>query len=256
MSESKTVNDLTEWNFKVALNFIEKAIENSDWDQAIAKCDQGIQGATDLKNNIWVHKFDNIKQEIIGLKEKEKNMDTIKHKVMIPRLEEKKEGIKMQGTEIIEKVLDAPEQEEMINDDLSIIKGVGSTTEQKLKEAGILSVKQLAGMNPRDLAQINGFGLSSSERIISAAKEYFDQQNESEESLQNKSSPKASMFDQKYSIDRTSRIIPPPKKTSNLSNDIREPPLEDILYSENLEELDDYEEELIEPELVNAKSPQ
>jgi predicted flap endonuclease-1-like 5' DNA nuclease len=279
MSESETLNDLTVWHFKAACDIIAKAIEERKWDQAIEKCDQGKEEATDLKIITWVNKFDVLKQDIINLKKKEENMDSTRKKVMVPRLEKKKEDLKMQDIEIIEKGLDAPEQEETIIDDLSLIKGVGSTTELKLKEAGIMSIHQLATMTPEGLAQVNGFGRGSSAHIISAAKEYLEQQNEPyksiktkthlvtpmfdpkykinrssrtipPQSIKTKTHPVTPMFDPKYKINRSSRTIPPPEKIDNIISDDGEPPEEDVLDVEESEELNKQPDDIVEAELV------
>lgn len=243
------LSDLTTWNFKAACDIIAKAIEEGNWDQAIEKCDQGREEATDLKIITWVNKFDALKQDIINLKKKEKNMDSTKKKAVIPRLE-KKEDSKVQDIEIIEKVLDAPEQEETIIDDLNLIKGVGSTTELKLKEAGISSIKQLATMTSEALAQVNGFGWGSSTRIISAAKEYLEQQNEPYKSVKTKTQVVTPMFDPKYKIDRSSRTIPPPEKIDNIISGDREPQEEDVLDVEELEEINNQLDNIVESKPV------
>ncbi len=249
MSESERLSDLTVWNFRTALEVIGKAVEQSNWVHAIEKCDRGITEATDSRYMKWRNKFYNLKQKIIELKKKEKDMDSTKRKVIIPRLEEKKEELEMQDLEMLEDVSVSPEQEEMGNVDLSIIKGVGSTTELKLKEAGIVSISQLASTVPEDLAQVNGFGLSSSERIIQAAKEYFEQHNKTPISNNNKSTVKAPMFDPKFRINRSSRSISPLKQTQNDSSEVTEPLIEKALNLESVEEIEVEAEDFAEPEL-------
>ncbi len=248
MSESKTINDLTIWHFKEAFNVIKKAIETRNWDLAILNCDQGIQEAQNLKNIIWVNKFENIKQEIINLKEKEKSMDTIKHKVIVPRLEESKEVLVLQDAEVLEPITDPPEQMSEVVDDLSVIKGVGGSTELKLKEGGILTIKQLATMEPEGLAQINGFGLSSSRRIIQAAKEYFEQQSTPDTPVKNEKTP---IFEKKFEIDRTSRIMASAERPYDISNANVETLIDDIPGLEPLEDVDDHQKDSIEPEFEN-----
>jgi len=246
MSESKTLNNLTAWSFKAACDIIKKEIEQGNIDQAIDKCDQEIQEATDLKNITWVNKFKSIKQEIINLKQKEKNMDSTKHKITVPRLEEKKEVLKTQDTEIIE-ILDTPEQEESLKDELSLIKGVGSTTKSMLIEAGIVSVNQLATMTPDALAQVKGFGLGSSEHIINAAKELLERRKSGVKKKRNTHTP---MFDPKFRIDRASKSIPPAKKAHDLSDSVAESQRE---IEDDLEEL---EEQTDSPsEIYTADTP-
>ena len=253
MSESETLSDLAVWSFKLAFNIIEEAIEQGNWDQAIAKCNQGKEEAVGLKNILWVNKFDFIKQEIIDLKKKQKGMDTTKHKVIVPRLEEKKEELEVQKIEILENIASTPEQEQAVIDDLSIIKGVGSTKELKLKESGILSIEQLATMAPEALAQIDGFGLGPSERIISAAKEYFEQQSKTHKSIKNKTSSKTPMFDPKYKIDRSSRTIMPLKKAQNISSGDVEHQGEGLLAVDRLQEVDEQTDDFVESKSVDTR---
>ncbi len=132
MSESETQNNLTAWNFRAAYDIIEKTLKQGNLDQAFAKCNQGIEEAKDLKNIRWVNKFESIKQEIINLRKKDEDMDSIKKKVMVPRLEEKEESSKIEDTQILEKGASIIEQEQIPHHELRMVNGIGDTAELKL----------------------------------------------------------------------------------------------------------------------------
>ncbi len=56
-------------------------------------------------------------------------------------------------------------------DDLTKIKGIGSTTAEKLYNAKIVSVKQIAEMTPERLSETPGIGLATATKFIAAAKD-------------------------------------------------------------------------------------
>ena len=58
-------------------------------------------------------------------------------------------------------------------DDLTKIKGIGSTTAEKLYNAKIVSVKQIAEMTPEKLSETPGIGLATATKFIAAAKDYI-----------------------------------------------------------------------------------
>ena len=237
MSESETQNNLTAWNFRAAYDIIEKTLKQGNLDQAFAKCNQGIEEAKDLKNIRWVNKFESIKQEIINLRKKDESMDSIKKKIMLPRLEEKEESSKINDTHILEKGASTIEQEENPNHELRMVNGIGDTAELKLNEAGISSIKQLAALTPEELALIKGFGVSSGRRIINAAKEYLEHQNKTHEFKEKKNYPGGPMFDPKYRIDRSSKSI--------ASSRIRQDEIVEQIKEEDFE-IEDLDEEIDE----------
>ncbi len=65
-------------------------------------------------------------------------------------------------------------------DDLTKIKGIGSTTAEKLYNAKIISVKQIAEMTPERLSETPGIGLATATKFITAAK-YFLESSSKEE---------------------------------------------------------------------------
>ena len=62
---------------------------------------------------------------------------------------------------------------ELSRDDLTKIKGIGATTAEKLYNAKIIAVKQIAEMTPEKLSETPGIGLASATKFIAAAKIYL-----------------------------------------------------------------------------------
>jgi len=58
-----------------------------------------------------------------------------------------------------------------VKGDLTVIKGIGPSAADKLKNAGINTVAQLAGKTPNQLSEINGIGLETARRMINSARE-------------------------------------------------------------------------------------
>ena len=58
-------------------------------------------------------------------------------------------------------------------DDLTKIKGIGSTTAEKLYNAKIVSVRQIAEMTPERLSETPGIGLATATKFITAAKNHL-----------------------------------------------------------------------------------
>ena len=58
-------------------------------------------------------------------------------------------------------------------DDLTKIKGIGATTAEKLYNAKIVTIKQIAEMNPERLSETPGVGLATATKIIASAKTYL-----------------------------------------------------------------------------------
>ena len=109
-------------------------------------------------------------------------------------------------------------------DDLTIIKGIGNSAELKLNEAGIYTISQLAKSTSGKISKIKGFGVNLSEQIISSAKELLSENGAPEVKKNQKNPNKAKnlldfenelsksvgpMFESKFSIDRTSKSVPP-----------------------------------------------
>ncbi len=68
---------------------------------------------------------------------------------------------------------------EFSRDDLTKIKGIGSTTAEKLYNAKIVSVRQIAEMTPDRLSETPGIGLATATKFITAAKNFLEEsQNE------------------------------------------------------------------------------
>ena len=68
---------------------------------------------------------------------------------------------------------------ELSRDDLTKIKGIGSTTAEKLYNAKIVSVRQIAEMTPDRLSETPGIGLATATKFITAAKNFLEEsQNE------------------------------------------------------------------------------
>ncbi len=68
-------------------------------------------------------------------------------------------------------------------DDLTKIKGIGTTTAEKLYNAKIVTVRQIAEMTPERLSETPGIGLTTATKFITAAKNYLD--SSQEESIAN-----------------------------------------------------------------------
>ncbi|MHA1657683.1 MAG: helix-hairpin-helix domain-containing protein [Promethearchaeota archaeon] len=58
-----------------------------------------------------------------------------------------------------------------VKEDLTVLKGIGSSAVEKLKNAGINTVAQLADKTPNQLSKIKGIGLETAKNIINLAKE-------------------------------------------------------------------------------------
>ena len=59
-------------------------------------------------------------------------------------------------------------------DDLTKIKGIGTTTAEKLYNAKIVTVKQIAEMTPERLSETPGIGLATATKFITAAKNHLE----------------------------------------------------------------------------------
>ena len=68
-------------------------------------------------------------------------------------------------TDVYEKIVSKPSR-----DDLTEIKGIGTTTSDKLYNANIVTVKQIAEMTPSKLSETPGIGLATATKFIAAAK--------------------------------------------------------------------------------------
>jgi len=68
--------------------------------------------------------------------------------------------------------------------DLEDVSGIGKTTAEKMKAAGIDSIKKLVGVKPEDLVKlkIKGIGQATAEKIIAKAKEILEEIGEEEKS--------------------------------------------------------------------------
>ena len=60
---------------------------------------------------------------------------------------------------------------------LEDLKGIGRVTAQRLRDAGVISVRQLAIMNPEELEEIAGIDIIRASRIIRAAREALEMKN-------------------------------------------------------------------------------
>ena len=67
---------------------------------------------------------------------------------------------------------------ELSRDDLAKIKGIGTTTAEKLYNAKIVTVRQIAEMTPERLSETPGIGLATATKFIIAAKNYLDSSQE------------------------------------------------------------------------------
>ncbi len=63
---------------------------------------------------------------------------------------------------------------ELSRDNLTEIKGIGSTTAEKLYNAKIVSVRQIAEMTPEKLSETPGIGLVTATKFITAAKNHLE----------------------------------------------------------------------------------
>ncbi|TXT61268.1 MAG: DNA repair and recombination protein RadA [Promethearchaeota archaeon] len=58
-----------------------------------------------------------------------------------------------------------------MSEELQRIKGVGPLISQKLSNAGIKTIEEIASSRPEDLAWIRGLGIENSKKIIKSAQE-------------------------------------------------------------------------------------
>ena len=63
---------------------------------------------------------------------------------------------------------------ELSRDDLTKIKGIGTTTAEKLYNAKIVTVRQIAEMTPEKLSETPGIGLATATKFITAAKDRLE----------------------------------------------------------------------------------
>ena len=63
---------------------------------------------------------------------------------------------------------------EFSQEDLTEIKGIGSTTAEKLYNAKIVSIRQIAKMSPEKLSETPGIGLATAAKFITAAKNHLE----------------------------------------------------------------------------------
>ena len=71
-------------------------------------------------------------------------------------------------TDVYEKIVSKPSR-----DDLTEIKGIGKTMSEKLYNANIVTVKQIAVMTPEKLSETPGIGLVTATKFIAVAKSYL-----------------------------------------------------------------------------------
>ena len=204
------------------------------------------------------------------------------------------ENINKRLEELQEKAKTKSSQKSSLNsftdyDDLTIIKGIGNSAELKLNGAGIYTVSQLVKSTPSKISRIKGFGVNLSEQIISAAKELISKNGTPEvkkspkypkkaknlldfekelknpglkngEKKMNKTDP---MFESKFSIDRTSKSVPPPMRNRDEqyddSDDTEVADIDELIkefenvYNNGPSE-GDYQEELKGQEIVEEVS--
>jgi len=63
---------------------------------------------------------------------------------------------------------------ELSQENLTEIKGIGSTTAEKLYNAKIVSIRQIAKMSPEKLSETPGIGLATAAKFITAAKNHLE----------------------------------------------------------------------------------
>ena len=115
-------------------------------------------------------------------------------------------------------------------DDLTEIKGIGSTTAEKLYNAKIVSIRQIAKMTPEKLSETPGIGLATAAKFITAAKNHLE------------SSPKEEIVSEsiqiqgKIKVESTPTTIEQDEVEQIIVDDIQEASEE--LQTEREEELD------------------
>jgi len=233
-------------DLKTYYKLAQDAFEAKDLSQAKQISENGLKQAQLENNGEWAQKFDSFNSELAQF-----YMDHVKEGDM-----------RFAKQEVISK----PELVS-VKEDLTIIKGIGKTVAEKLYQAGITSVHELALVTKERLMKIKGIGSETSMRFIDAAKSSINvptlntftgsdpiiktsvQENLiEEESNQEVSSNKdEKWFDNKYKRPKSGVWYSPQgqevPKSKALSPSAQVPPLtEDDDESYEVEELPQYEQ--------------
>jgi predicted flap endonuclease-1-like 5' DNA nuclease len=128
-----------EWDLAIDLENIAHAIETKDYDQALELAQRGLNTAE--KGSTLYTKFQKALREI---------------KINLPKTQ---------------KISRAKEPSKKASFKLTDIKGIGTSTAEKLRDAGITMPEQLSKSSTKQLSKINGISENSAERFINAARE-------------------------------------------------------------------------------------
>lgn len=136
-------------DLKTYYKLAQDAFEAKDLSQAKQISENGLKQAQLENNGEWAQKFDSLNSELAQF-----YMDHVKEGDM-----------RFAKQEVISK----PELVS-VKEDLTIIKGIGKTVAEKLYQAGITSVHELALVTKERLMKIKGIGSETAMRFIDAAK--------------------------------------------------------------------------------------
>jgi len=136
-------------DLKTYYKLAQDAFEAKDLSQAKQISENGLRQAQLENNGEWTQKFDSFNTELAQF-----SMDRVKER-----------DIRFANQESIIK----PELVS-VKEDLTIIKGIGKSVVEKLYQAGINSVKELASTSKERLMRIKGIGSETAMRFIDAAK--------------------------------------------------------------------------------------
>ncbi len=113
-------------------NMATEALEANDVNQALEISNSGLEQAKSEDNGEWVDKFNSLQEKL------EKNHLT----------------------------------PSIVKEDITLIKGIGTTSAENLHKVGITSIGQLATMTVDELSKIRGIGPTTAEKIIQGAKSH------------------------------------------------------------------------------------
>ncbi len=140
---------------------------------------------------------------------------------------------------------------ELSRADLTKIKGIGTTTAEKLYNAKIVSVRQIAEMTPERLSETPGIGLATATKFITAAKNYLESSQKESDVSETTQIPDAmkknSVPDsiEKYEVEEV--IVDVPEEI----NEDTIPELEEAFYQSQTEAFEEEEKVIsIEPKTI------
>ncbi|MFX0072883.1 MAG: helix-hairpin-helix domain-containing protein, partial [Candidatus Hermodarchaeota archaeon] len=210
-TQETAISNVDRSNLNHTYSKVKELNESGNYTESIKVAEIGLLIALKKKNKIWVNKFDKIIAQMREISNKKK---TAKNSASLEKFIYKSEHQNGSAEFSIN-----------LEEDLTKIKGLGTTAKSRLNNVGINSIKQLANLNPAELAKVKGFSQSLATNIISRAKSYLNNP-ESDEPRKNHT--------EKEAIYEKEVLKPPDKEIKEIEKPIIELNQKDENYMEIL----------------------